>query len=398
MSNISKKIGNLIPNVFKENIRDYGMYIALAVIILIFNYLTKGLFLTPRVISDLFDMTGYIAVLAVGMTLIIVIRHIDLSVGFIAGFLGALAAILSSRAGLPIWLIMPIVMSVGILIGIWNGFLVANLGVPAFVVTLAGMLLFRGALIRITNSETIYTGSEVFNAIGNGYIPDIANIANLHLLTIICGVVGILFFVYNEFRNRKKQQAYKLHVTTAPLFVLKLLFVSTIIMYFVWKLASFKGLSWTVIVVMIVVAIYSFITKNTTLGRHIYAVGGNPEAAELSGISVKRITYVVFGSMTMLAALSGILFTARLQSATPTAGTLFELDAIAAAFVGGVSATGGVGKVTGSIIGALVMASLTKGMDLMNVGVSYQYIIRGLVLVAAVVFDVKTRNMRSKQA
>ncbi|PHS36320.1 MAG: ABC transporter permease [Alkaliphilus sp.] len=397
MSSISNKIDKIIPKSIKENIRDYGMYIALAVIILIFNYLTQGLFLTPRVISDLFNMTGYIAVLAVGMTLIIVIRHIDLSVGFIAGFLGALAAILSSRFGLPIWLIIPIVMSAGAIIGMGNGFIVANLGVPAFVVTLAGMLVFRGALIRITKSQTIFTGNDAFNAIGNGYIPDIANIDGVHLLTIIFGIIGIVLFTYFEARNRQKQLAYSLKVSTMPLFIAKILFVSTVIMYFVWKLASFRGLSWTVLIVALVVGIYHFITKHTTLGRHIYAVGGNPEAAELSGISVKFTTHIVFASMTMLAALSGILFTARLQSASPTAGTLFELDAIAAAYVGGVSASGGVGKVTGSIIGALVMASLTKGMDLMVVGVSYQYMIKGLILVAAVVFDVRTRNMKSKR-
>lgn len=389
---------SLIPGAIKENIRDYGMFMALGLIIIIFNTLTEGLFLTPRVISDLIDMTGYIAVLAVGMTLVIVIRHIDLSVGFVAGFLGAVAAILSSKLGLPVFLIIPIVLALGMVIGTWNGFLVANMGVPAFVVTLAGMLLFRGALIRITNSETIFTGNETFNAIGNGYIPDIASIEGLHVLTMILGGIGILFYIYNEIRNRNKQASYGLHVTSTPLFIAKLVFVSLIISYFVWKLASFKGFSWTLLVVAIVVIIYHFVTRNTTLGRHIYAVGGNPEAAELSGISVKKITYIVFGSMTMLASLSGILFTARLQSATPTAGTLFELDAIAAAYVGGVSASGGVGKVTGSIIGALVMASLTKGMDLMNVGVSYQYIIRALVLVAAVIFDVKTRNMRSKKA
>ena len=395
---LTKKIGDLVPSALKENIRDYGMYIALGFIILIFNSLTNGLFLTPRVISDLIDMTGYIAVLAVGMTLVIVIRHIDLSVGFVAGFLGAVAAILSSRVGLPLYLIIPIVMAIGIVIGMWNGFLVAKMGVPAFVVTLAGMLLFRGALIRITNSETIFTGNETFNAIGNGYIPDIASVDGLHILSLIIGLLGIAFFIYNEVKSRNKQASYGLHVSTLPLFIAKLAFVSMIISYFVWQLASFKGFSYTMLIVGVVVAIYHFITKNTTLGRHIYAVGGNPEAAELSGISVSKITYTVFGSMTMLAALSGILFTARLQSATPTAGQLFELDAIAAAYVGGVSASGGVGKVTGSIIGALVMASLTKGMDLMNVGVSYQYIIRGLVLVAAVVFDVKTRNMRSKKA
>ena len=381
----------------KENIRDYGMYIALAFIMIIFTSLTNGLFLTPRVISDLIDMTGYIAVLSVGMTLVIVIRHIDLSVGYIAGFLGAVAALLSSKYGLPIWLVIPMVLLLGALIGtFWTGTLVANIKIPAFVATLAAMTIFRGLLIRTTNSTTIFTGNDAFNAIGNGFIPDIVKVEGLHVLTIILGLILVVVYVVLEISNRRKQISYNLFVSKLPAFILKLVFVSAVVMYFIWKLASFKGLSYTAIIVAVVVAIYAFVTNNTTLGRHIYAVGGNPEAAELSGISVKFITYVVFGSMGMLAGLSGILFTARLQSATPTAGMGFELDAIAGAFVGGTSASGGIGKVTGSIIGALVMASLTKGMDLMNVGVSYQYIIRGLVLVAAVVFDVKTRNMHKK--
>ncbi len=383
----------------KDNIRDYGMYIALAIIIIIFTTLTNGLFITPRVISDLIDMTGYIAVLSVGMTLVIVIRHIDLSVGYIAGFLGAIAAILSSKVGMPLYLIFPVVLMLGALIGVvWTGTLVAKIKIPAFVATLAAMTIFRGLLIRTTNSATIFTDSDAFNAVGNGYIPDLFNNDNLHVLTMIIGAAVVLIFIIMEIKNRNKQVAYRLRVSTLPIFIAKLAFVSVIVMYFIWKLASFKGFSWTAVIVAIVVVIYNFVTKNTTLGRHIYAVGGNPEAAELSGISVKFITFVVFGSMGMLSGLSGMLFTARLQSATPTAGMGFELDAIAGAFVGGTSASGGVGKVTGSIIGALVMASLTKGMDLMNVGVSYQYIIRGLVLVAAVVFDVKTRNMRSKKA
>lgn len=388
-----------LTSAIKDNIRDYGMYIALAIIIIIFTTLTDGLFITPRVISDLIDMTGYIAVLSVGMTLVIVIRHIDLSVGYIAGFLGAIAAILSSKVGMPLYIIFPAVLILGALIGVlWTGTLVAKIKIPAFVATLAAMTIFRGLLIRITNSATIFTDSDAFNAIGNGYIPDIFNNSNIHVLTMIIGIAAVLLFIFIEIKNRRKQIEYNLHVSTLPIFVAKLIFVSAIVMYFIWKLACFKGFSWTAVIVAIVVVIYNFITKNTTLGRHIYAVGGNPEAAELSGISVKFITFVVFGSMGMLAGLSGLLFTARLQSATPTAGMGFELDAIAGAFVGGTSASGGVGKITGSIIGALVMASLTKGMDLMNVGVSYQYIIRGLVLVAAVIFDVKTRNLRSKKA
>ncbi|PKM66450.1 MAG: ABC transporter permease [Firmicutes bacterium HGW-Firmicutes-2] len=390
---------NDLTKAIKENIRDYGMYIALGFIMIIFTNLTNGLFMTPRVISDLIDMTGYIAVLSVGVTLVIVIRHIDLSIGYIAGFLGAVAAMLTSIVGLPVVIVIPIILIMGTLIGaFWTGTLVAGFKVPAFVATLAAMTIFRGLLIRVTNSATIFTANDQFNAIGNGYIPDIANVPGMHVLTLIIGALVVTLFVVLEVKNRIKQISYRLHVSTLPIFILKLVFVSSIIMFFLWKIASFKGLSWTAIIVAIVVGIYAFITNNTTLGRHIYAVGGNPEAAELSGVSVKKITYIVFGSMGMLAGLSGILFTARLQSATPTAGMGFELDAIAGAFVGGTSASGGIGKVTGSIIGALVMASLTKGMDLMNVGVSYQYIIRGLVLVAAVVFDVYTRNMHAKQA
>lgn len=390
---------NKIIGALRDNIRDYGMFIALAAIMFIFTILTDGLFMTPRVISDLIDMTGYIAVLSVGMTLVIVIRHIDLSVGYIAGFLGAISAILSSRMGLPLWIIFPLIMLLGALIGVfWTGNLVAKIKIPAFVATLAAMTIFRGLLIRVTNSSTIFTNSDAFNAIGNGYIPDIIPNSDIHVLTLIIGIVAVLAFVIIELKNRKKQKAYNLNVTSMPLFLMKIALVSTVVLYFIWKLASFKGLSWTAVIVAIVIGIYHFITTKTTLGRHIYAVGGNPEAAELSGISVKFITYVVFGSMGMLAGLSGLLFTARLQSATPTAGMGLELDAIAGAFVGGTSAQGGVGKVTGSIIGALVMVSLSKGMDLMNIGVSYQYIIRGLVLVLAVIFDVMTRNMRSKKA
>jgi len=388
-----------IASTLKDNIREYGMYIALAVIMLIFTSLTNGLFLTPRVISDLIDMTGYIAVLAVGMTLVIVIRHIDLSVGFMAGFLGAVAAILSSQAQLPLYLIFPLVLGLGAIVGVcWTGFLVAQLKIPAFVATLAAMTMFRGLLIRTTNSATIFTDNDNFNAVGNGYIPDIFHVEDLHVLTIVIGILAMVLFMILEIRNRNKQIEYKLHVSSLQMFIFKLIFITIIVMYFVWQIANFQGFSWTAVVVAIVLVIYNFVTKNTTLGRHIYAVGGNPEAAELSGISVKYITYIVFGSMGMLAGLSGMLFTARLQAATPTAGTGFELDAIAGAFVGGTSASGGIGKVTGSIIGALVMASLSKGMDLMNVGVSYQYIIRGLVLVAAVIFDVQTRNIRSHKA
>ncbi len=386
---------NEAKSLFKVNIRDYGMYIALIVIMLTFSIMTDGLFMSSRNISNLLDSAGYIAVLAVGMTLVIVIRHIDLSVGFAAGFLGAIAAILLTQVGLPIYLTIPIILVLGIVVGLFNGVLVASIGIPSFVASLAGMLIFRGALLQVTEKTgTIIIKDDNFNAIGNGFIPSILQINGLHLLSLLVGVVGILLYIYSEISTRKSKIKYQFEVVSKGIFTLKLVLVSAIIAYITWILAGYNGFSWTVVIMLLVVVVYHFLTTKTVLGRHIYAVGSNPEAAHLSGINVKKITYIVFGSMGMLAALSGILFTSRLQSATTTAGTLFELDAIAAAYVGGVSSAGGVGKVTGAIIGAIVMASLSSGMNLLGVGISYQYMIRGGVLAGAVIFDVMTRKQR----
>lgn len=385
--------------VLKQNIREYGMYIALFVIMAIFTFTTDGIFISSRNISNLFNQTGYIAVLAVGMTLVIVIRHIDLSVGFLAGFLGAVAAIALAFWKLPVWLVIPLVLTLGVVGGLITAFPVAQLKIPSFVASLAGWLIYRGALVLVTaGTGTIIVPDAAFNAIGNGFIPDIPDIGffpDIHKLTLLLGLVAAILFVVGEINSRKKKQAYNFEVLPMDMFILKMIFISVLIGLITWVLAGYNGISWTVVIVLIVVAIYHFITTQMVLGRHIYAIGGNPEAAELSGINVKNMIYVVFGSMGMLSALSGILFTSRLQSATTTAGTLFELDAIAAAYVGGVSAAGGVGKVTGSIIGALVMMSLTSGMNLMGIDISLQYIVRGAVLAAAVIFDVATRN-RSK--
>lgn len=381
----------------RQNIREYGMYIALFVIMAIFTYTTEGVFISPRNISNLFNQTGYIAVLAVGMTLVIVIRHIDLSVGFLAGFLGAVAATALVFWKLPLIVVIVLVLLLGILAGLITSFPVAQLKIPSFVASLAAMLIYRGALVLATiKTGTIVIPDAIFNAIGNGYIPDLPILAdflpNIHKLTLLIGLLAVILFVISEISSRRKKQAYNFEVLSMDMFILKLVFVSALVGGITWVLAGYNGISWTLVIVLVVVALYHFITTQTVLGRHIYAIGGNPEAAELSGISVKNLTYIVFGSMGLLTALSGILFTSRLQSATTTAGTLFELDAIAAAYVGGVSAAGGVGKVTGSIIGALVMMSLTSGMNLMGIDISLQYIVRGAVLVAAVVFDVTTRT------
>lgn len=388
-----------IQKVLRQNIREYGMFIALFVIMAIFTYTTEGVFISSRNISNLLNQTGYIAVLAVGMTLIIVIRHIDLSVGFLAGFLGAVAAIALVFWKLPAWVVIPMVLGMGVIAGLITAFPVAQLKIPAFVASLAGWLIYRGALLLSTmGTGTIIIPDAAFNAIGNGFIPDIPGLdfflPKVHKLTLLLGLLAIVLFIFSEINNRRKKQEYNFDVLPIDIFVLKLVFMSILVGGITWVLAGYNGLSWTVVIMLVVVATYHFVTTQTVLGRHIYAVGGNPEAAELSGINVKNITYVVFGSMGMLSALSGILFTSRLQSATTTAGTLFELDAIAAAYVGGVSAAGGVGKVTGSIIGALVMTSLTSGMNLMSIDISMQYIVRGAVLVAAVIFDVTTRTSR----
>lgn len=385
-----------LQKVLRQNIREYGMYIALFVIMLIFTLATDGIFVSSRNISNLLNQTGYIAVLAVGMTLVIVIRHVDLSVGFLAGFLGAVAAIALVTWKLPVFVVILLVLLLGIIAGLVTAFPVAQLGIPSFVASLAGWLIYRGALLLVTEGTgTIVIADDAFNAIGNGYIPDFPEMGFLpetHKLTLLLGLIAVVLFIASEISNRRKKQAYNFEVLPMDIFVLKLVFVSAVVGGVTWVLAGYNGLSWTMVIMLIVVGVYHFITSQTVLGRHVYAIGGNPEAAELSGISVKRLTYVVFGSMGLLSALSGILFTSRLQSATTTAGTLFELDAIAAAYVGGVSAAGGVGKVTGSIIGALVMTSLTSGMNLMGVGIAYQYIVRGAVLAAAVIFDVTTRR------
>ncbi len=391
---------NELLTVLKKNIREYGMYIALAAIMAVFTILSQGVFISSRNIANLLNQTGYIAVLAVGMTLVIVIRHIDLSVGFLSGFLGAVAAVALTQWHLPVLLGILVVLVLGACAGLLTALPVAGLGIPSFVASLAGWLIYRGALMLVTAATgTIIIPQDSFNALGNGYIPDLfasqTFLPGIHKTTLLLGAIAIVMFILGQLSDRKRKVQYKFEVLSGGLFAGKLVFLSVILGLISWILAGYNGMSWTVVIMLAVVLIYDFIARRTVLGRHIYAVGGNPEAAELSGISVKNITFVVFASMGFLSALSGILFTARLKSATPQAGTLFELDAIAAAYIGGVSAAGGIGSISGSLIGALVYMSLMNGMNLLGTDISLQYIIRGLVLLLAVVFDVVTRKRRS---
>lgn len=385
--------------VFSANIRDYGMYIALIVIMGIFQWLTGGLFLSSRNIANLFNQSGYVAVLAVGMTLVIVIRQIDLSVGFLAGFLGAIAAIMLVQWHIPVLLVIPMILALGILAGLVTAYPVAKMGIPSFVTSLAGWLIYRGLLLMVTGATgTIIIPDPVFNQIGNGFVPDLfasdAFLPGLHKTTLVLGLISLIWFVISETISRRRKESYNFEVLPFYLFVMKLVSLSAVIAVISWIVSGYNGLSWTVVIVLLVVFAYQFLTTKTVLGRHIYAVGGNPEAAELSGISVSKITFLVFGSMGLMTALSGILFAARLKSAMPTAGTLFELDAIAASYIGGVSAAGGVGKVTGALLGTIVYMCLMNGLNLLNTDIALQYVIRGGVLAAAVIFDVTTRQAR----
>ncbi len=385
----------------RKHVRDYGMLIALFFIFIIFTITTNGIFISSRNISNLLNQTGYIAVLAVGMTLIIIIRHIDLSVGFLSGFLGAVAAIAMVFWHFPVFVVIPMVLVLGLLAGLITAYPVAKLGIPAFVASLAGWLIYRGALLLATlKTGTIIIPNKTFNAIGNGYVPDIfasdTFLPKTHKLTLVIGLIAIVFVIVNSIKTRKNKQSYGFQVLDKDIFVLQQIFIAVLLGLVTWVMSGYNGMSWTVAIVLVVVGVYSFVTKKTVLGRHIYAVGGNPEAAELSGINVSKITFIVFGSMGMLAGLSGLLFASRLQSATTTAGTLFELDAIAAAFIGGVSVAGGVGSVVGSLIGALVYTSLTSGMNLMGIDISSQYVVRGAVLAGAVIFDVATGKLGNK--
>ena len=386
-------LGQEIVSMAKTNIRDYMMYIALVCIMAFFAIQTNGGFLQARNIANLINQAGYVAVMAIGMTLILIILHIDLSVGYVAGFCGAVAAILMTKYNVNERLAILIVLLLGLLIGLYQGLLVTKVGVPAFVTTLAGMFIFRGLLnLSLQETGTIIIPNKGFNALSNGFIPDIVEGAGFHVVTMIIGVVLVVAMIYTQVKSRKNKMKYNFDVPSTPVFVFKLVALSAVIMVIMWTLASYQGLPWTAVIVGVVLMIYNYMLNKTKLGRAIYGIGGNAQAAELSGINVQRVTLFAFCSVSLMAALGGVLYTSRLQSATPTAGVGFEMDAIASSYIGGVAVSGGVGRVTNTIIGALVIMSLTNGMNLMGIDISYQYVVKGLIFVIAVAFDVRTRK------
>ncbi len=381
-----------IKQLLASNIRRFTMIIALIGIIILFQILTQGILLTPLNVTNIIMQNSYIIVLAIGMMLIIITGEIDLSVGSVAAFVGAVSGVLLVSWDLPVFLGIIICLAFGALIGAWQGYWVAYVNIPSFIVTLAGMLIFRGLTLVVLQGQTLAPFPDSFRSLSSAFIPDLFGNGELQLFTILIGLIFTVIYIVSEFSIRKKDIKYEFKTLSMPLLMLKLILFSVVINLFTYVLAQYEGLPYVLLLLVALVLGYTFIMNKTVLGRHIYAVGGNANAAKLSGVKTKRMKFLVFMNMGILAALSGMIFAGRLNAATPQAGNLFELDAIAAAVIGGASFTGGIGTIFGAVIGALVMGVLNNGMSLMGIGIDWQQAIKGLVLLAAVAFDVLNKN------
>jgi len=388
----------------KANMRNYSMFIMLVVIMMGFAVLTSGINLSPRNFTNIFIQNSYILVLAVGMVLVIIIGNIDLSVGSIAAFTGGIAAILYNT-GIGLFMTVFLTIIAGLVIGMWQGYWIAFAKIPAFIVTLAGMLLFRGLTYIITNVTPITPKDDLFKQLSIGsFSPDFLKIgimvekrgkmipAEFHLLPIIVGLVVIAIMIFYGLSQRRAKVKNDFHVLPIQYFIMKQVFISGLIAVMSYQFAMYRGIPIVFIILAVTVAVFTFITKNTIFGRYIYAVGGNSKSAKLSGINSENITFFVHTIMGGLCGLSGVLFTAYMNSALPDAGNLFELEAIAASFIGGASASGGIGTIIGAIMGGLIMGIINNGMSLMNIGANWQYIVKALVLLFAVWYDIYTRK------
>jgi len=378
-----------IKSLLRGNIRQYAMIIALVVVVVIFEFLTKGILLKPLNISNLIQQNAYILILAIGMLLcILTIGNIDLSVGSVVGLVGALSAIFVLKLNMPVWISIVLSLMAGFVIGAWQGAWIAYIGVPAFIVTLGGQLIFRGLTMVALQGTSLAPLPTSYTFLAAGFVPDIANIEGINLLALLFGAVASILFIINEINKRRSKKKYNFDVPSIGAFLFKLFAITAVIMAFSYALALYRGIPTVLLIVVALVLIYTFVTDKTIPGRHIYAYGGNPKAARLSGIKTKRVLFWVYVNMGVLAALAGIVFTGRLNSATPKGGYGFELDAIAACFIGGASTTGGIGTVVGAIVGGLLMGVLNNGMSIMGVSIDWQQAIKGFVLLIAVGFDV----------
>lgn len=370
------------------SIKEYGILLALLVIVLLFNFLTSGTLLAPDNVASLIQQNGYVIILAIGMTMVIIARHIDLSVGSIVAFVGGVVAIAMNDFHLN-WLVACLLgLVLGVVIGCWQGFWVAYVGVPAFIVTLGGMLIFRGLAIVIVG-QTVSGLPNGFNAIASGSVPNFLGfVGQIDAVTMLIGVFAVAGVLVSTVKKIFKDKKAGLVGEPLSMVILKTTLISVAILYFAYLLSlSSGGTPYLLIIMGILIVIYSFIMAKTRFGRHIYAVGGNLRAAELSGINTKKVDFLVFVNMGLLSGLAAIVTTARAGAAVATAGNMYELDAIAAAFIGGTAVSGGVGKISGAIIGALIMGVLNMGLSILSVDAAWQQAIKGLVVMIAVAAD-----------
>ncbi|MFW2544448.1 multiple monosaccharide ABC transporter permease [Primorskyibacter sp. 2E107] len=389
---------------FKHHLREYGLLIALIAIMLFFQVVTDGTLLKPVNITNLFLQNSYIIIMALGMLVVIVSGNIDLSVGSVMGFIGAFAAVLIVDMEQPVWLAIIASLIMGTLIGAAQGYFVAYWKIPSFIVTLAGMLVFRGASLWLLEGQSLGPFPRDFQSLSTGFVGDIfpaamtsplagiAGTRNFNGLAMALGLIAVAVIVYIGLRDRARNKQYGIEGEPRAFFVARNVVVGIALLFVTFKLATFRGLPNVLISMAVLTIIYAFLTANTTIGRRIYALGGNEKAAKLSGIKTERLTFLAFANMGLLAALAGLIFAARLNTATPKAGFAVELDVIAAVFIGGASMSGGSGKVVGAVVGAFIMGVMNNGMSIVGIGIDYQQMIKGLVLLAAVFFDVYNRS------
>ena len=376
----------------KSNLRQYSIFLILLVIGLFFSILTHGVFNSARNISNLFLQTSALAIAAIGVSLVLVSGNIDLSIGSVVGLAGAVSSTLMLNAH---WGTIPtilVTLGIGLLIGCWHGFWIAYRGIPSFIVTLAGLLIYRGLVIAITKGMTVSPLNASFKAIGQNYLPSVFSLGRFHGSTIILGVLTSLIYIVLTFLNYRALKKNNLEPLPILYTIIRSFIFCILIMGVAIVLSIHLGVPYAFLIVLGLAVIFSFVASNTILGRHIYAIGGSINAARLSGINIKKTIFMLYFIMGGLVSLSGILFTARINAGTPGAGTYMELDAIAAAIIGGTSLSGGEGSVFGAILGALIMTSIDNGMSIMNIQITYQYVVKGLVLLLAVWIDISTRR------
>jgi putative multiple sugar transport system permease protein len=380
------------------NPRESGIYVAFALIVVLFSVLTGGVLLEPQNISNIIVQNSYVLILAVGMMLVIIAGHIDLSVGSVVALCGAIAAVLMVDLHVPWVPALFITLVAGAVIGAWQGYWVAYFGIPAFIVTLAGMLAFRALTLTVLGNQGIGPFPDGIRTLSNGFTDGylgnvgLGPLGGADLVSLLAGVIGVVAIVFVQWRQRSARLEYLQQVDPVPVFVLKVGGAGLVVLAVVVQLARFKNIPWVLVLLTVLVLGYSLLANRSVFGRHIYAIGGNRQAAELSGVKVKSVTFWIFVNMGVLAALAGVIFAGRLNQAGPTAGTAFELDAIAAAFIGGAAVQGGVGKVVGAITGGLIMAVINNGMSLIGAPSERVMLVKGLVLLAAVAYDIWTKR------